>query len=190
MTKIIAILTAVLLAVIGLNATATEVGTGVNIDVPEETISAEEVQELVGIVEEIVAETLVDEGITEKYYIIKTFNGQRFQVNVDDATTFDGSTPALGDVIHVFYDGKMTRSLPAQVYGQHIGCYYHTGAIVELTQEGFTLDADDQIIEVHAQPELLEGLENGQQVKVYTNGVMTMSLPAQVNADLVVPVAE
>ncbi len=183
MTKMIAIVSAVLLAVLGLTATATETGTGVTVDLPETTLAAEDVQELTGTVEEMPGEG------EEKYYIIKTFEGQRFQVNVDAATAFDGSTPALGDVIHVFHDGKMTRSIPAQVYAQHIGCHYHTGAIVELTQEGFTLDSQEQIIEVHAQQALLEGLENGQQVKVYTNGVMTMSLPAQVNADLIVPIA-
>lgn len=179
MTKMIAIVSAVLLAVLGLTATET----GVTMDAPETTLAAGEVQELTGIIEETPGEG------EEKYYIIKTFEGQRFQVNVDAATAFDGSTPALGDMIHVFHDGKMTRSIPAQVYAQHIGCYYHTGAIVELTQEGFTLDSQEQIIEVHAQQALLEGLENGQQVKVYTNGVMTMSLPAQVNADLIVPIA-
>lgn len=178
MTKIIAILSAVLLAVFGLTITATQ---------PTETTETtdpsslgEEVHELIGTVEEI----------TDEYYLILTTDGRRIQVNLDASTSFDGNAPALGDLIHVFYDGKMTRSIPAQVTAQHFGCYYHTGAIVELTQEGFTLDANEQIIEVHAKQEILTGLENGQQVKVYTNGVMTMSLPAQVNADLVVPVTK
>lgn len=178
MTKIIAILSAVLLAAFGLSVSATETTDTTN--TADLSGLAEEVQELIGTVEEI----------TDEYYLILTTDGQRIQVNLDASTGFDGNAPALGDLIHVFYDGKMTRSIPAQVTAQHIGCYYHTGAIVELTQEGFTLDADEQIIEVHAQQELLGGLENGQQVKVYTNGIMTMSLPAQVNADLVVPIGE
>lgn len=174
MTKIIAILSAVLLAAFGLSVSATETNTA------DLSGLAEEVHELIGTVEEI----------TDAYYLILTTDGQRIQVNLDASTSFDGNAPAQGDLIHVFYDGKMTRSVPAQVTAQHIGCYYHIGAIVELTQEGFTLDADEQIIEVHAPQELLEGLENGQQVKVYTNGIMTMSLPAQVNADLVVSIGE
>lgn len=175
MTKTIAILSAILLSIFGLTVSATE-----TTEVTELPELAEEVQELIGTVEEI----------TDEYYLILTTDGQRIQVNLDASTGFDGNQVALGDLIHVFYDGKMTRSVPAQVTAQHIGCYYHTGAIVELTQEGFTLDADEQILEVHAQQELLAGLENGQQVKVYTNGIMTMSLPAQVNADLVDPVGE
>lgn len=174
MTKMIAILTAVLLAMIGLNAATTEATTDPT------TISAEEAHELAGIVEEI----------TDEYYIIKTAEGQRYQINLDSTTIFDGETPCVNDLIHVQYDGKMTRSIPAQVTALHIGCYYHTGAIVELTQEGFTLDAGEQLMEVHCQQELLSGLENGQQVKVYTNGIMTMSLPAQVNADLIIPLSE
>lgn len=174
MTKIIAILSAVLLAAFGLTVTSTEAITD------DASIAAGEAQSLIGTVEEI----------TNEYYLIMSLEGQRFQVNLDASTVFDGETPALGDLIHVLYDGKMTRSIPAQVTALSIGCYYHIGSIVELTQEGFTLDSNEQIIEVHAQQELLEGLENGQQVKVYTNGIMTMSLPAQVNADLVVPVGE
>lgn len=175
MTKMIAILSAVLLAVFGLTVSATETTEATDL-----SNLGEELHELVGTVEEI----------TDEYYLMTTTDGQKIQVNLDASTAFDGSAAQVGDLIHVFYDGKMTRSLPAQVTALSIGCYYHVGNIVELTQEGFTLDSDDQIIEVHAQQGLLAGLENGQQVKVYTNGVMTMSLPAQVNADLVVAIAE
>lgn len=171
MTKLIAILSAVLVGIFGLHATEST---------SQATIPAEEAHELAGTVEEI----------NEAYYIISTAEGRRFQVNVDSATIFDGEAPSLNDLIHIQYDGKMTRSIPAQVTALHIGCYYHTGAIVELTQEGFTLDAGEQLLEVHAAQALLSGLENGQQVKVYTNGIMTMSLPAQVNAGLVVPLGE
>lgn len=171
MTKLIAILSAVLVGIFGLYATEST---------SQATIPAEEAHELVGTVEEI----------NEAYYIIKTAEGQRIQVNFDSATVFDGEAPTLNDLIHIQYDGKMTRSIPAQVTALHIGCYYHTGTIVELTQEGFTLDAGEQLLEVHAAQALLSGLENGQQVKVYTNGIMTMSLPAQVNAGLVVPMGE
>lgn len=171
MTRIIAVIAAALMAVLGLNTTTT-------IDQAETTQEVVELLELVGTVEEM----------DDAYIIINTTEGQRIQVNLGADTAYDGEPPALGDLIHVLYDGKMTRSIPPQVTAQHIGCYYHVGAIVELTQEGFTLDVGEQMLEVHAEQSLVDGLENGQQVKVYTNGIMTMSLPAQVNAQLVVPV--
>lgn len=173
MMKMIAIVSAILLAVFGLNITA-PVTQADTID------DASEVYELIGTVEEI----------TDEYYLILTTEGQRIQVNLYEGTTFDGETPVLGDLIHVFYNGIMTRSLPAQVSADHISCYITIGSIVELTQEGFTLDNGQEILEVHCAETLLTGLENGQQVKVYTNGIMTMSLPAQINAELILPLAE
>ena len=44
-----------------------------------------------------------------------------------------------------------------------------------------------EIIQVNATAEQLVGLEPGSQVTVYFNGAMTMSLPAQIGAELIVP---
>lgn len=171
MTKIIAILSATLLAILGLSFTATT-------EAPVEVETTEEVYEIIGTVQEI----------TEGYIMIEDAQGQQVQVNTSGETLYEGETPAEGDLIHILYNGMMTRSLPPQISAIRIGCYVRTGAVVELTQEGFTLDAGEEIIQVNAEAALLEGIETGSTVKVYFNGAMTMSLPAQIGAELILPV--
>ena len=108
-------------------------------------------------------------------------------VNVDEGTVYetDGEL-AVGDYIHVLYDGIMTRSLPAQVYAQKIGCYKTTGTVSELTESGFLLTTETDVVQVNADAALLDGMENGMTVTVYSNGAMTMSLPGQIGAEKIV----
>ena len=108
-------------------------------------------------------------------------------VNVDEGTVYetDGEL-AVGDYIHVLYDGIMTRSLPAQVYAQKIGCYKTTGTVSELTESGFLLTTETDVVQVNADAALLDGMENGMTVTVYSNGAMTMSLPGQISAEKIV----
>ena len=112
-------------------------------------------------------------------------------VNVDEGTVYetDGEL-AVGDYIHVLYDGIMTRSLPAQVYAQKIGCYKTTGTVSELTESGFLLTTETDVVQVNADAALLDGLENGMTVTVYSNGAMTMSLPGQISAEQITAVEE
>ena len=108
-------------------------------------------------------------------------------VNVDEGTAYetDGEL-AVGDYIHVLYDGIMTRSLPAQVYAQKIGCYKTTGTVSELTESGFLLTTETDVVQVNADAALLDGMKNGMTVTVYSNGAMTMSLPGQISAEKIV----
>ena len=92
----------------------------------------------------------------------------------------------MGDYIHVLYDGIMTRSLPAQVYAQIFGCYKTTGTVSELTESGFLLTTETDVVQVNADAALLDGMENGMTVTVYSNGAMTMSLPVQISAEKIV----
>lgn len=98
----------------------------------------------------------------------------------------DGHELAVGDFIHVLYDGIMTRSLPAQIFAQKIGCYMTTGTVSDLTESGFLLTTDNDVVEVRADAALLSGIENGATVTVYSNGAMTMSLPGQIGAEKIV----
>ena len=77
-------------------------------------------------------------------------------------------------------------SLPAQVYAQKIGCYKTTGTVSELTESGFLLTTETDVVQVNADAALLDGLENGMTVTVYSNGAMTMSLPGQIGAEKIV----
>lgn len=173
MTKLIAILTAILVVALSLtNVTAVDTAVVTAVDTAPDIA----LTELAGIVTEA----------TPDYLLIQTLEGQEIQVNTAQHTHYEGDTPAVGDLIHISYDGKMTRSLPPQIFAVCIGCYTRTGAVVELTQDGFTLDTGDDIIQVIADAALLTDLESGMQVKVYFNGAMTMSLPAQIGAELIV----
>ena len=109
------------------------------------------------------------------------------EIVVDEGTVYekDGEL-AVGDYIHVLYDGIMTRSLPAQVYAQKIGCYKTTGTVSELTESGFLLTTETDVVQVNADAALLDGMENGMTVTVYSNGAMTMSLPGQISAEKIV----
>lgn len=170
MTKLLAIFAAIVLVLIGINIPVSH-------DEPRTEMIPEEIVEMTGIVLEIAPE----------YYLIQTADGQQVQVNRYEETLYEGDEPTVGALIHVLYNGMMTRSLPPQINAIRIGCYSRTGAVAELTENGFTLDCEMEIIEVNAEANLLEGLEAGQTVTVYFNGAMTMSLPAQIGAELIVP---
>lgn len=108
------------------------------------------------------------------------------QVNLGDDTLYDGADPdelAVGQYVQVMYDGKMTRSLPAQVYALRVGLYPLSGVVKELGEDRMTVaraEIGDEVIVFL--PEDAPQLAVGDSVTVYTTGVMTMSLPAQTTA--------
>ena len=79
----------------------------------------------------------------------------------------------------------MTFSIPAQIVAQKVGCYAHTGVVGEITEGQFVLETELEPILVNVTPETLEGIETGKTVTVYSNGAMTMSLPAQIGAEYI-----
>lgn len=173
MTKLIAILSAIAITLLSAFAS---IPAQPSVDI-ESTEDVEKIFEMTGTVQEI----------TKDYYLIQNTDGQQVQVNLYDETIVEGETPDIGSLIHVLYNGMMTRSLPPQINALRISCYARTGAIVELTENGFTLDDGMEILQVNATAEQVSGLEPGSQVTVYFNGAMTMSLPAQIGAELIVP---
>ena len=123
--------------------------------------------------------------IGEGFIMIESADGQLIQVNLSEETFFEGKDAEVGDFIHVTYNGQMTFSLPAQIAAQKIGCYAHTGVVGEITEGQFTLETGMELILVNATAEQLEGLTAGMNVTVYSNGAMTMSLPAQIGAEMI-----
>ena len=97
----------------------------------------------------------------------------------------EGKEIEVGDYIHVTYNGQMTFSIPAQIAAQKIGCYAHTGVVGEITEGQFALETEMEMILVNATAEQIEGIEAGMTVTVYSNGAMTMSLPAQIGAEFI-----
>ncbi len=124
--------------------------------------------------------TEIDEG----FILIETAEGEEIQVNTGDETIFEGKEIAIGDFIHVTHNGQMTMSIPAQIFGLKVGCYVHVGSIIDIIDGQFVLKTETDTIVVNT--DSIEGLEVGQNVYVYSNGAMTMSLPAQIGAELIV----
>ena len=137
--------------------------------------TVQEVFDMAGVVTEI----------GEGFIMIENAEGQLVQVNLSEETLFEGKEIVAGDFIHVTYNGMMTFSIPAQIAAQKVGCYAHTGVVGEITEGQFTLETDMELILVNATAEQLEGIEAGMTVTVYSNGAMTMSLPAQVGAEMI-----
>lgn len=126
--------------------------------------------------------------ITDEWILITDENGQQVQVNLTDKTEFEGEKPVIGCRIQVTYNGIMTRSLPPQIAAIKVTCNALTGIVEELAEDGFLLrrtDVDD-VVFVHATPEQLDTVAVDANVTVYFNGVMTLSLPGQINAELIV----
>ncbi len=123
--------------------------------------------------------------IGEGFIMIENADGQLVQANTSEETIFEGKAVEMGDYIHVTYNGMMTFSIPAQIAAQKIGCYAHTGVVGEITEGQFALETELETILVNVTAEMLEGIESGMTVTVYSNGAMTMSLPAQVGAEFI-----
>ncbi len=138
--------------------------------------TAQELQDMAGIVVEM----------GEGFILIETLDGQQIQVNTGDETLFEGSEISIGSFIHVTHNGQMTMSIPAQIFGMKVGCYMHIGTVTEIVEGQFALETENELILVNAAAEQLEGLSVGQNVYVFSNGAMTMSLPAQISAELIV----
>ncbi|MGN0754008.1 MAG: hypothetical protein ACI4ME_06065 [Aristaeellaceae bacterium] len=137
--------------------------------------TAQEVFDLAGTVTEI----------GEGFILFETADGQLVQANLSADTVFEGKTIEAGDFIHVTYNGQMTFSLPGQISAMRIGCYAFTGVVDEIAEGSFLLKSEMDIL-VKATAGQLENLRAGQTVTVYSNGIMTASLPGQITAEMIV----
>lgn len=138
---------------------------------------AEEIDTLCGQVTEINDEYLILEGTQQG----------TVQVNIFDDTLYNGSLQqgelAVGQYAEVIYDGKMTRSIPAQIAALAINVYPLKGTVDAVEEDGRVLvtpaDGGEQVV-----LSLPDGvtMEAGETATFYTNGMATMSIPAQMNA--------
>lgn len=122
----------------------------------------------------------------EDYFVICDALLGDVQVNYSDDTLFEGTQAdelALSQVVCVLYDGKMTRSLPPQVFALNVGMYPVSGKVTALGEGSMTIQREEIGDEVIVfLPEDAPQIAVGDVVTAYTNGAMTMSLPAQTTA--------
>ena len=125
--------------------------------------------------------------INDEYLILEGTQQGTVQVNIFDDTLYNGSLQqgelAVGQYAEVIYDGKMTRSIPAQIAALAINVYPLKGTVDAVEEDGRVLvtpaDGGDQVV-----LSLPDGvtMEAGETATFYTNGMATMSIPAQMNA--------
>lgn len=125
--------------------------------------------------------------INDEYLILEGTQQGTVQVNIFDDTLYNGSLQqgelAVGQYAEVIYDGKMTRSIPAQIAALAINVYPLTGTVDAVEEDGRVLvtpaDGSEQVV-----LSLPDGvtMEAGETATFYTNGMATMSIPAQMNA--------
>lgn len=125
--------------------------------------------------------------INDEYLILEGTQQGTVQVNILDDTLYNGSLQqgelAVGQYAEVIYDGKMTRSIPAQIAALAINVYPLTGTVDAVEEDGRVLvtpaDGGEQVV-----LSLPDGvtMEAGETATFYTNGMATLSIPAQMNA--------
>lgn len=125
--------------------------------------------------------------INDEYLILEGTQQGTVQVNIFDDTLYNGVLQqgelAVGQYAEVIYDGKMTRSIPAQIAALAINVYPLKGTVDAVEEDGRVLvtpaDGGEQVV-----LSLPDGvtMEAGETATFYTNGMATMSIPAQMNA--------
>ena len=156
-----------------------------------ETVETTEITETAETADDVSEVEILELGgqiteIADGYILIMDNVHGAVQVNLGDDTLYDGADLEelnVGQYIQVMYDGKMTRSIPAQVYALKIGLYPVSGVVKEVGEGSITLSREeigDEVIIFLPQGAATPNV--GDNVTAYTNGAMTMSLPAKTHA--------
>ena len=125
--------------------------------------------------------------ITDDYVIIDAGEMGMIQANLSDDTLIEGVDElVVGQTAVILYDGKMTRSLPAQITALKIGVYEVKGTVTAIEEGRATIDQGENGEVVLTLPESMPEIAVGDAITAYTTGISTMSLPPQMNAIAVV----
>ena len=107
--------------------------------------------------------------------------------NAEDTVREGVEALEIGNYVYVQYNGVMTRAIPPQITAEQVSVWKLEGTVTAIEADGFMLDTAEQgEVWCNATVEQLSTLAVGASLTVYTNGIMTLSLPAQVTAVWVV----
>lgn len=124
--------------------------------------------------------------VQDRSFIIQDKDLGELQVNYDASSVFEGvdaSALAFGQYVFVDFDGKMTRSLPPQIFAQKVGMYPVSGTVLDIAEDKITIEQENGAGEaIVFLPEGAPELAVGDAIIAYTTGAMTMSLPPQTTA--------
>ena len=137
---------------------------------------------------ELVTLTGVITEITDEYVLLDVGDMGQIQANLSEDTLIEGVEElAIGQTVIVTYDGKMTRSLPAQITALRVGVYEVRGTVKTMEDGRITVEktegGDEVVLTL---PENAPALAVGDVITAYTTGISTMSLPPQMNAIAIV----
>ena len=137
---------------------------------------------------ELVTLTGVITEITDEYVLLDVGDMGQIQANLSEDTLIEGVEElAIGQTAIVTYDGKMTRSLPAQITALRVGVYEVRGTVKTMEDDRITVEktegGDEVVLTL---PENAPALAVGDVITAYTTGISTMSLPPQMNAIAIV----
>ena len=103
--------------------------------------------------------------------------------NAEDTVLEGVESLEIGNYVYVQYNGVMTRAIPPQITAEQVSVWKLEGTVTAIEADGFMLDTAEQgEVWCNATVEQLATLAVGASLTVYTNGIMTLSLPAQVTA--------
>ena len=183
MIALAALLAVVLTMVLGVKAAQLFVEEKQGVPAVDETVTVTDGEEEDMEIFELSGEVI---ELGEGYFVFMDAQMGAVQANFGDDTFFEGVSAqeiALGQFVQVLYDGKMTRSIPAQVFALKVGMYPVSGEVIAVEAGAMTLVRDEIGDEVIVfLPEGAPQIAVGAQVTAYTNGAMTMSIPAQTSA--------
>ena len=137
---------------------------------------------------ELVTLTGVITEITDEYVLLDVGDMGQIQANLSEDTLIEGVEElAIGQTVIVTYDGKMTRSLPAQITALRVGVYEVRGTVKTMEDGRITVEktegGDEVVLTL---PENAPALAVGDVITAYTTGISTRSLPPQMNAIAIV----
>lgn len=117
--------------------------------------------------------------------ILKDEEGMAYEAQITAETDrLDAEEVNVGDIVTVWYNGKLTRSIPAQLTATKVSCFFFTGTVGEVTEEGFILTtAEEMAVFVNVPAGAAASpIVEGTTVTVYYDGKMTRSYPGQITA--------
>lgn len=118
--------------------------------------------------------------------LILTNQGEEIVIHLHEETVNELEEIVPGQFIIADYNGMMTRSLPPQISADHLYAYSIDGIVTELIENedtrAFLMETELHGVIMVRLPEdiILPTVE--EHVRIHFNGVMTLSLPGQINA--------
>jgi len=152
----------------------------------EETTETEETEEVSECPENYFVAGFVMEIMEDGSILILTNQGEEIVIHQHDDTVNELEEILPGQFIIADYNGMMTRSIPPQISADHLYVYTMDGIVTELIEDeetrAFLMETEQHGVVMVRLPEdiILPTLEEN--VRIHFNGVMTLSLPGQINA--------